>query len=99
MTIALQTASMALQQTVINTVVFVLPSQAYPVPGDANGDGVVTPADAQAAFDYYMGFTGPPVCENMADVCPNYPNGDGSVTPGDAQGIFNTYLELPNPCE
>ena len=69
------------------------------LPGDANGDGEVTPADAQAAFEYYMGTGGAPVCEDDADVCPDYPNGDGSVTPGDAQGIFNTYLEMPSPCE
>jgi putative pyrroloquinoline-quinone binding quinoprotein/fibronectin type III domain protein len=68
------------------------------LPGDANGDGSVTPGDAQAAFDYFLGIETPPHPENC-DVCPTFPDGDGSVTPGDAQAIFNVFLGLPTPCD
>ena len=71
----------------------------YCAPGDVNGDGSVTPGDAQAAFDYYLGIGSEPECVESADICGNYPHGDGYVTPGDAQGIFNMYLGFPNPCE
>ena len=58
-------------------------------------DGSVTPGDAQAAFDSFLG-TSDPDCIANGDVCP--PGGDGFVTPGDAQGIFNIFLGLPTPC-
>jgi PKD repeat protein len=71
--------------------------------GDVNGDLQITPADAQAAFDIFLGkISQPTLCESEnADV-----NGSGtafapSVTPADAQGIFNKYLkkaELQTDC-
>jgi hypothetical protein len=69
------------------------------LPGDANGDGFVTPGDAQAAFDCYLGDCSGVTSMECADVCPNFPGGDGSVTPADAQGIFNLYMGDPSPCD
>ncbi len=65
--------------------------------GDVDGNGAVTPGDAQAAFDHYLGVASAaqPEC---ADVCPGWPNGNGSITPGDAQGIFNRYLGASPYC-
>jgi PKD repeat protein len=63
--------------------------------GDVTGDLQITPADAQAAFDIFLGkIAQPTFCESEnADV-----NGSGTafapnVTPADAQGIFNKYLK------
>jgi len=65
-------------------------------PGDVNLDGSVTPADAQMAFDYFLGTQNlSPLQQQKADFCSP---GNG-VTPGDAQGIFNAYLGLSNPCQ
>ena len=71
--------------------------------GDANGDLIVTPGDAQTAFDIYLGrIQNPTTCElENADV-----NCDGTkyspkVTPADAQAIFSSYLgisTLPSDC-
>lgn len=71
--------------------------------GDLNGNNSVTPADAQAAFDIFLGRTlDPSDCQKEnADV-----NCDGTkiyplVTPGDAQAIFDKFLgksELPCDC-
>ena len=71
--------------------------------GDVNGDLKITPADAQAAFDLFLGkMSNPTLCESEnADV-----NGSGTasvpgVTPADAQSIFNKYLkraELESDC-
>lgn len=65
-------------------------------PGDANGDGGVDPADAQLAFEAFLGFPDAvtQLSENCADLCET---GNG-VDPADAQGIFNTFLQRPNPC-
>jgi hypothetical protein len=68
------------------------------LPGDINGDGFVTPGDAQMAFDHFLGLiTLTPEQQECADVCP--PGGDGFVTPGDAQGIFNIFLGISPPCD
>jgi hypothetical protein len=68
-----------------------------PVLGDVNGDGRKTPADAQRAFDIYLGLLTPSACQAAsADA-----NCDGAVTPADAQAIFNDYigaLTLPKCC-
>ena len=63
--------------------------------GDVNCDGSVTPGDAQAAFDSFLGLS-TPTCITNGDVCPF--GGDGSITPGDAQGIFNTFLGISPSC-
>ena len=59
--------------------------------GDVNGDLNITPADAQRAFDIFLGkISNPTACEKEnADV-----NCDGAksfprVTPGDAKAIFD----------
>ena len=64
--------------------------------GDVNCDGEVTPGDAQAVFDHFLGLN-TPECLQMGDVCPV--GGDGQYTSGDAQGIFNMFLGLPAPCD
>ncbi|MDK2972644.1 MAG: hypothetical protein PWP23_2399 [Candidatus Sumerlaeota bacterium] len=76
------------------------------VPGDANGDGVVTPADAQAAFECFLFATcGTGVSSDAADIAPDDADGcvdagdgDGSVTPADAQRIFNHALQIISAC-
>ena len=56
--------------------------------GDANGDGLVTMADANAVVNYFL----------AADKDPNFPvevadvNGDGLVTMADANAIVNIFL-------
>ena len=71
--------------------------------GDVNGDLNVTPSDAQAAFDIFLGIlSNPTECqlENAdvnADGIPTAPN----VTPADAQAIFEYFLgirALPGDC-
>lgn len=65
--------------------------------GDLDGNGSVTPNDAQLAFQCFLaGGTCPTEVLNasLADFCGT---GNG-VTPGDAQGIFNLFLGLVNPC-
>jgi PKD repeat protein len=71
--------------------------------GDVNGDLKITPADAQVAFDIFLGrIANPTECQKEnADV-----NGDGTIdqpkiSPGDAQAIFDKYLgkaALPGDC-
>ena len=71
--------------------------------GDVNGDGQVTPGDAQLAFYFYLScVANDPTTEQYcaADFC-----GDGaiepcdnSVTPSDAQGIMRFYLGYATPC-
>jgi hypothetical protein len=67
------------------------------LPGDVDGDGVITPADAQAAFLCYLLADCPSGRPALAaDFCP--PGGDGIITPLDAQGIFNAFLGVTPPC-
>jgi hypothetical protein len=71
--------------------------------GDTNGDLAITPADAQVAFEIYLGRNaGPSECQREnADV-----NCDGTkttprITPADAQAIFEKFLgrnEFPSDC-
>ena len=56
------------------------------VSGDADGDGVIKLADAQATLQYYMSGTAN-IDVKAADV-----NGDGSVTLADAQAILQMYM-------
>jgi len=71
--------------------------------GDANGDGVVTPGDAQLAFLFYLDCVGQDpdlVSYCAADFCGagGIAACDGSVTPADAQGIMRFYLGYAEPC-
>ena len=59
-------------------------------PGDVNGDGNITPADASAAFQLYL-------TKEWDDMTPGEKcaadfNSSGSVTPADASLIFQEYL-------
>ncbi|HNT52777.1 MAG TPA: hypothetical protein PKH19_05190 [Candidatus Syntrophosphaera sp.] len=72
--------------------------------GDPTGDGLITPADAQLAFFYYLDCANQAPTEEQycaADLCGagSAAPCDGSVTPADALGLFKTYLSLPNPCQ
>ncbi len=60
------------------------PSPACIHHGDVTGDGGVTAADAQLAFEIVMELVVPSFVEECAADC----NGDGSITAGDAQQIF-----------
>ena len=71
--------------------------------GDANGDLLISPADAQAAFDIYLGkIQNPTACmKENSDVNSSGTKTVPEVTPADAQAIFNNYLSqaaLPNDC-
>jgi len=71
--------------------------------GDANGDGQVTPGDAQLTFFFYLAcaeyaptreqYCASDFCgDGVIEVC------DSSVTPADAQGIMRLYLGYATPC-
>jgi len=71
--------------------------------GDINGDLSITPADAQKAFDIYLGkIPNPTDCEKEnADVNCSGTKNEPKITPADAQAIFKKYLkkdELPADC-
>jgi len=62
--------------------------------GDVNGDGDVTPGDAQNTLEIYLGKRIPEFCQRTTSDS----NGNESTTPGDAQDIFEHYLgkrEIP----
>ena len=63
--------------------------------GDVNGNLQITPADAQAAFDIFLGKIGNPTwCQKEnADVNSSGTKLDPKVTPADAQMIFNKFLK------
>jgi hypothetical protein len=62
---------------------------------DVNGDLEVTPADAQLAFDIYLGkIASPTWCEQEnSDVNCTGTKLTPEITPADAQAIFNIYLK------
>lgn len=68
------------------------------IPGDADGNGTVTPGDAQVIFNCFLI---PQQCSSQAqqcgDLCPA--GGDDHITPGDAQGAFNIFLGISPPCQ
>jgi len=71
--------------------------------GDANGDGAITPADAQLSFLYYLACAEYAPTEDSycaADFCSesSVEPCDGSVTPADALGILKEYLGYAYPC-
>ncbi len=68
--------------------------------GDVNGDGMVTPGDAQKAFEIYLGRLTPTLNQlTVSDAncsCPlnslEHVAQNNCTTPGDAQSIFEHYL-------
>jgi hypothetical protein len=74
--------------------------RACPRLGDVNGDGTVTPGDAQNAFEIYLGRLTPTLNQlTISDAncsCPCNSLGhtaqNNCTTPGDAQWIFEHYL-------
>ncbi|MDK2973010.1 MAG: hypothetical protein PWP23_2765 [Candidatus Sumerlaeota bacterium] len=76
-----------------------------PLPGDVNNDCIVTPEDAQLAFDCYLANLGVGVCPAgsnffAADMWPDtninnigeFDDGNGVITPRDAETIFEMWL-------
>jgi len=66
--------------------------------GDVNGDGSVTPGDAQEAFEIFLGLLNPTSCQEMASDA----DCSAATTPGDAQDIFEHFLgviSLPECCD
>jgi hypothetical protein len=63
--------------------------------GDVNQDGLLTPGDAQCAFEIFLhGQAVPPDCD-VAGTCEGFAadvNCSGGVTPGDALAIFSRWL-------
>lgn len=83
--------------------------RACPRLGDVNGDGSVTPGDAQGAFEIYLGRISPTFDQlTTADAncgCPcggmEHTEENNCITPADAQWIFEHFLEkriLPFCC-
>ncbi|MHA1360609.1 MAG: PKD domain-containing protein [Candidatus Helarchaeota archaeon] len=69
--------------------------------GDVNGDLNITPADAQAAFDIFLGKIPNPTESELenADVNCDGTKTTPNVTPADAQAIFDKFLGKSNlPC-
>jgi len=74
--------------------------RACPRLGDVNGDGNVTPGDAQKAFEIYLGRITPTINQlTISDAncsCPcnsmEHTDQNNCTTPGDAQWIFEHYL-------
>lgn len=60
------------------------------VPGDANGDGVVSIGEVQQAINMFLGTQGP---GNGVDC-----SGDGVVSIGEVQKVINAFLGLPSSC-
>jgi len=75
-------------------------NKACPRLGDVNGDGNLTPGDAQKAFEIYLGTLTPTFSQlTTADAnchCPcdgmEHTEENNCITPGDAQWIFEHYL-------
>ncbi|MBX3730340.1 MAG: hypothetical protein KF858_14260 [Candidatus Sumerlaeia bacterium] len=61
-----------------------------PLSGDLNRDGVLTPVDAQWAFECALGACPPDADTEAGDLCPPY----GVLTPADSQGIFYRFIGL-----
>lgn len=55
--------------------------------GDVNGDGVITPNDAQMALQYYV-----EVLDSLPNIDAADFNRDGEITPSDAQAILMAYV-------
>ncbi|MBI1319425.1 MAG: hypothetical protein GC168_10835 [Candidatus Hydrogenedens sp.] len=67
------------------------------VAGDADGSGGVDPADAQLAFDAFLGVQ--EAVDQLNSECGNFCDpGSSGIDPADAQGIFNQFLGVQDPC-
>jgi hypothetical protein len=74
--------------------------KACPGLGDVNGDGNITPGDAQKAFEIFLGRISPTSCQlTTSDANSNCPcegmehtEGNNCITPADAQWIFEHFL-------
>lgn len=72
-----------------------------PTLGDVNGDGNVTPGDAQQAFEIFLGRISPTFCQLTASdansSCPcdgmEHTEENNCTTPADAQWIFEHFLQ------
>ena len=60
------------------------------LPGDGNGDGVVSIGEVQQAINMFLELQAP---GNGVDC-----NGDGSISIGEVQKVINAFLELPTGC-
>jgi PKD repeat protein len=60
------------------------------LPGDGNGDGVVSIGEVQQAINMFLGTQAP---GNGVDC-----NGDGIVSIGEVQKVINAFLGLPISC-
>ncbi|GAG77812.1 unnamed protein product, partial [marine sediment metagenome] len=70
--------------------------------GDVTGDLSITPADAQAAFDIFLGIISNPTDSEKenADVNCSGTKTEPDITPGDAQAIFEKFLGINDlPCD
>jgi hypothetical protein len=76
--------------------------RACPLLGDVNGSGSLTPGDAQAAFEIYLGRSQPTLAQltvgdaNCSCPCANMEHTEinNCITPSDSQWIFEHYLGL-----
>jgi len=70
--------------------------------GDVTGDLSITPADAQAAFEIFLGIISNPTesKKENADVDCSGTKTEPDITPGDAQAIFEKFLGINDlPCD
>jgi len=70
--------------------------------GDVTGDLSITPADAQAAFEIFLGIISNPTESEKenADVDCSGTKTEPDITPGDAQAIFEKFLGINDlPCD
>ncbi len=63
--------------------------------GDVSNDGMITPRDANMAFQLYLTMIPDP---SRQELCSADCNGDGNVTPADANCIFKHYLDMGCSC-
>ncbi len=63
--------------------------------GDVSNDGMITPRDANMAFQIYLTIIPDP---SRQESCSADCNGDGTVTPADANCIFKHYLDMGCNC-
>ena len=62
-------------------------------PGDVDGDGTITPADARLALRASVGLE-PDIAEGTAAYLASDADGDGAITPGDARLILRASVGL-----
>ena len=64
--------------------------RAHRIPGDYDGDGVVSIGEVQKAINMFLGLMSP---ECYADC-----NADGTISIGEVQKVINAFLDLPAVC-